>query len=218
MFAGKTVLQHKIRRFALYYYIKGELVLTDITTAVIDAGGVGYSLTVSGTTLGSIAGKIGTEIKLFTYLSVREDAMELYGFYTQEELKAFKMLVTVSGVGAKSAISILTILSAERLAAAVIAGDSKLISKAQGIGAKTAARIVLELKDKIGKEIDAGSLTEDYISSGDTENSDIRSEALNALLVLGYSRSEAVYALKGIQQSDDIETVIKKALARLMKS
>ncbi len=202
----------------MYYYIKGELVLTEINTAVIDAGGVGYFLTISGSTLGAIASKVGTEVRLFTYLSVKEDAMELYGFSTLDELSAFKMLISVSGVGAKSAISILSLMSPKSLSAAIVTGDSKAISRAQGIGAKTAARIVLELKDKAAKELppDSGnvSLTPDFEITLTNKSS----EALNALLVLGYTRAEANYALKDISPDCDLETMIKMALTKLMKN
>lgn len=200
----------------MYYYISGELVLAEPNTAVVDAGGVGYKMTVSGNTLGKLAGKNGTRVKLFTHLSVREDAMELYGFASLEELSVFRMLVSVSGVGTKSAVSILSLMSPERFAAAVMTGDSKAISKAQGIGAKTAARIVLELKDKVGKEFAAEASavqTEDIPETGGSN----MTEATNALMVLGYTRAEAVYGLKGSSPDADIETLIRCALAKLMK-
>ena len=114
----------------MYYYISGELVLADPTRAVIDAGGVGYRIFITGNTLGKLAGKIGSKVKLYTHFSVREDAMELYGFYTEEELSSFRMLISVSGVGAKSAVAILSLMSPERFAAAVMSGDAKAIAKA----------------------------------------------------------------------------------------
>ena len=187
----------------MYYYISGELVLAEPNTAVVDAGGVGYKMTVSGNTLGKLAGKNGTKVKLFTHLSVREDAVELYGFASLEELSVFRMLVSVSGVGTKSAVSILSLMSPERFAAAVMTGDSKAISKAQGIGAKTAARIVLELKDKVGKEFAAEASavqTEDFPETGGSN----LTEATNALMVLGYTRAEAVYGLNGASPDADI--------------
>lgn len=201
----------------MYYYISGELILVDANFAVIDAGGIGYKLTVSGNTLGKLAGKAGTKVCLYTYLAVREDAVELYGFSSQDELSAFKLLISVSGVGAKSAVSILSLMSPEKLAAVIVAGDSKSISRAQGIGAKTAARIVLELKDKIKKEIsigEAASETQGFYNEDSDEN---YSEAVKALAVLGYTKSEAIYALKGCDVSLSIEELIKQALSRLMK-
>ncbi len=201
----------------MYYYISGELALAEPNTAVVDACGVGYKMTISGNTLGYLAGKLGGKVKLYTHLSVREDAMELYGFASLEELSAFRMLISVSGVGAKSAVSILSLMSPERFATAVMTGDSKSISKAQGIGAKTAARIVLELKDKVGKELSAEEGMEVFDSDNNNEKSNNFTEAVNALMVLGYSRAEAMYALKGQDTKDDIETLIKKALTKLMK-
>lgn len=199
----------------MYYYISGELIVSDPNMAVVDAGGVGYRLNISGNTLGKLAGKIGSKVRLYTYLSVKEDAMELYGFYTLEELSSFRMLISVSGVGAKSAIAILTLMAPERFAAAVMNGDAKAIAKAQGIGTKTAQRIILELKDKIGKELstDDASGVESY-ESASTSNI---SEAANALMVLGYTRAEASFALKGLDPSLDLEVLIKNALSKLMK-
>ena len=200
----------------MYYYISGELILADPNNAVIDAQGVGYCMNISGNTLGKLAGKIGSKVRLYTHFSVREDAMELYGFYTLEELAAFRMLISVSGVGAKSAIAILTLMSPERLSAAVVNGDAKAISGAQGIGIKTAQRIILELKDKIGKELGSdasASMTDDVLPTGQSSIS----EAANALMVLGYTRAEASYALKGADPSAELETLIKTALSKLMK-
>ncbi len=201
----------------MYYYISGELVLAEPNTAVVDAGGVGYQMTISGNTLGKLAGKIGSRVKLYTHLSVREDAMELYGFSTLEELSSFRMLISVSGVGAKSAVSILSLMSPERFAAAVMNGDAKAIAKAQGIGSKTAARVILELKDTIKKEFaaeDDGGLTAEDLLPANENN---LSEAANALIVLGYTRAEASYALKGADPKADLEALIKTALTKLMK-
>lgn len=200
----------------MYYYISGELVLADPVNAVIDAQGVGYRINISGNTLGKLAGKIGSNVRLYTHLSVKEDAMELYGFYTLEELSSFRMLISVSGVGAKSAISILSLMSPERFAQAVVNGDAKAIAKAQGIGSKTAQRIILELKDKIGKEL---STDGDYVLEAEAESSGSSNiaAATDGLLVLGYTRSEAAYALKGLDPSLDVEVLIRNALSKLMK-
>lgn len=200
----------------MYYYISGELVLADPVNAVIDAQGVGYRINISGNTLGKLAGKIGTNVRLYTHLSVREDAMELFGFYTLEELSSFRMLISVSGVGAKSAISILSLMSPERFAQAVVNGDAKAIAKAQGIGSKTAQRIILELKDKVGKELSPDA---DYVGeTSDTGSSSSNiAAATDGLLVLGYTRSEAAYALKGLDPSLDVEVLIRNALSKLMK-
>ena len=202
----------------MYYYISGELVLTEPNMAVVDVGGIGYRMTISGTTLSAIASRIGTKVTLFTYLSVRDDAMELYGFASQDELSAFRMLISVSGVGLKSAISILSHLSPDKFALAVATGDTKAISRASGVGAKTAARVVLELKDKVAKELTSGSPAQNDMSETETLSGDAMSEALNALLVLGYSRQEAAAALKKMPQDADLETMIREALKKLMKN
>jgi Holliday junction DNA helicase RuvA len=201
----------------VYYYISGELIIAEPNTAVVEAAGVGYQLTISGYTLGKLAGKVGSKVKLFTHLSVREDAMELFGFFTMAELSSFRMLISVSGVGAKSAIAILSLMSPERFAAAVMNGDAKAIAKAQGIGNKTAARVILELKDKIKGTVssEAGGVFggEDILPVAENNIS----EATNALMVLGYTRAEAAYALKGADPKADLESLIKTALAKLMK-
>lgn len=199
----------------MYYHLNGELCLTEAHTAVIDCGGVGYKLTVSNTTLGAIASKLGQKVKLYTYLAVREDAMELFGFYSVEEHSAFKQLITVSGVGPKAAISILSTLTPEQFAAAVCSSDTKALGKANGIGAKTAARIVLELKDKLAKEFGTDVITAAPV--GITASGKL-SDAVNALLVLGYSKAEATAALSGIDSSTmPLDALITAALKRLVK-
>ena len=125
----------------MFYYLNGKLALAEPNTAVLDCGGVGYRLTVSGSTLGHLAGKLNAEVRLYTYLAVREDGIELFGFFELAERHAFEMLLGVSGVGPKAAISVLTLLSPAALSVAVATEDKKTISKASGIGPKTAARI-----------------------------------------------------------------------------
>ena len=199
----------------MYYHVNGELCLTEPHTAVIDCGGVGYKLTVSNTTLAAISSKLGEKVKLYTYLAVREDAMELFGFYSMQEHSAFKMLLTVSGVGPKAAVSILSTLTPEQFAAAVCSSDTKTLGKASGIGAKTAARIVLELKDKLAKEF--GSDVVSAAPAGITTTGKL-SDAVNALLVLGYSKPEANEDLAGIDSSSmSLEALITTALKRLVK-
>ena len=202
----------------MYYYLRGRLVLCSLSTAVVDCGGVGYRLTVSATTIGKMAGKIGEEVTLYTYLAVREDAMELFGFYSEDEYRAYKMLINVSGVGPKAAISILSALPPERLAAAIVSGDTKLISRAQGIGAKTAARVVLELKDKVAKELGAeiGSPVPEVSDQMSTQTASSGvSDALAALMVLGYTRQEAMSALRGLDPTKDCEALVREALKKL---
>lgn len=208
----------------MFYYINGKLTVLEATVAVIDVGGVGYKLTVSGTTHDSLpsprlqADEAPT-VKLFTHLAVREDDLELFGFYSAEELSAFKMLTSVSGVGPKAAMAILTLLTPEKFAMAVCSEDTKTLSKASGVGAKTAARIVLELKDKLSKEAPTivGGSTSSVGGFAEAPKNKL-SEAQDALVVLGYSRSEAISVLKSFDTSGlELEDIIRISLKKLMK-
>lgn len=207
----------------MFYYISGRLAMANPTTAVIDAGGVGYKLTISENTYNSLPPRHTVEApnaKLFTYMAVREDGIELFGFASETELSSFKMLLSVSGVGPKAAISILSLLTPEKFALAVCTEDRKTISKANGIGPKTAARIILELKDKLLKETDLNDAANASIESAAPvkTGSGKLSEAQDALMVLGYSRTEALNVLKNIDtQNLGLEEIIKKALKLLMK-
>lgn len=206
----------------MFYYISGKLALATPAFAVIDAGGVGYKLTISENTYNSLPPRHTSEnptARLFTYMAVREDDVELFGFATEEELSAFKMLLGVSGVGPKAAISILSLLTPEKFALAVCTEDRKTIAKANGIGPKTAARVILELKDKLIKETDLNAVANaglDNSASVPTSSGKL-SEAQDALMVLGYSRAEALNALKKIDTHNlGLEEIIKKALKLLM--
>lgn len=201
----------------MIYHLNGTLELCEEGSCVIDCGGVGYKLFISDNTYTAVVGQVGNKMKLLTYLQVREDAVELYGFKTNDELSAFKLLITVSGVGPKAAMSILSLLTPDRLSMAICSEDTKTIAKANGIGAKTAARVVLELKDKISKQVFAttdGGVAQSPVSFGKSSN---LSEALDALVVLGYSRSEAQRALGGIDPSLDVTKIIPIALSKLIK-
>ncbi len=206
----------------MFYYISGKLALATPSLAVIDAGGIGYRLTVSENTYNSLPPRHTQEppqVKLFTYLAVREDDIELFGFHSEAELASFKMLLGVSGVGPKAAISILSMLTPEKFALAVCTEDRKAIARANGIGPKTAARIILELKDKLMKETDLQSAVNDSIgvSAPVPTSSGKLTEAQDALMVLGYSRAEAQNVLKNIDtQSLGLEEIIKRALKLLM--
>ena len=192
--------------------------------AVVDVGGVGYKLTVSGTTYDRMPPHLSVseppEVKLYTYMSVREDDVELFGFASENELASFKMLLGVSGVGPKAAISILSLLTPEKLALAVCTEDRKTIAKANGIGPKTAARVILELKDKLLKQTDIEATASAVMETGTQKmptNSGKLAEAQDALMVLGYTRAEAQNVLKNIDtQSLGLEEIIKKALKMLM--
>lgn len=194
----------------MFYYVKGELVMTDPQSAVVDCGGVGYKLTVSMNTLSHLT-QTGKTVCLYTHFSVREDAVELFGFYDTEELSAFRLLISVSGVGPKAAMAILSLLSPEKFAVAVSSGDTKTLAKAQGIGAKTAARIVLELKDKVSAAATADGGEEDVSV---TDLGGIRDDALEALMVLGYQRQAAQKALAGCK-GDTLEELMRAALKKI---
>lgn len=201
----------------MIYHLNGTLELCEEGSCVIDCNGVGYKLFISDNTYTSVVGHVNEKMKLLTYLQVREDAMELYGFKTYDELSAFKLLITVSGVGPKAAMSILSLLTPDKLSMAICGEDTKTISKASGIGAKTAARVVLELKDKIAKQVFATTGNDPIQSPISFAKSSNLSEALDALVVLGYSKAEAQRALGGIDPSLDVTKIIPIALAKLMK-
>ena len=214
----------------MFYYISGTLAHLENGFAVVDAGGVGYKLTITGTTYDAMPPRHTVSeppsVKLYTYMSVREDGIELFGFITESELSAFKMLISVSGVGPKAAISILSLLSPEKFALAVCTEDTKTISKANGVGAKTAARIVLELKDKMLREapseISVSGSGNNRISVADAsrvpEGKRKLTEAQDALIVLGFSRAEALSAINGLDiENMELEQIIRESLKKLMR-
>lgn len=201
----------------MFYYVSGTVAHIEPYLAVIDCGGVGYACRTTSYTLSQI--KKGDKAKLFTYLSVREDAMDLYGFATGEELKLFQQLISVSGVGPKAALSILSSSTPANLALSIITGDEKALTCAQGIGKKIAQRVILELKDKLAKG-------QTISASGESVNGPAvtiipqnkLSEASAALAVLGYSQAEINTALKGIDlDSQPLEQIIRLALKNMMK-
>lgn len=208
----------------MFYYISGTLAAAEPGFAVIDAAGVGYKLTISQMTYEALPAHLSVaeapQVKLYSYMSVREDGVDLFGFYSYEELSTFKLLISVSGVGPKVALAVLSCLTPEKIALAVVGEDIKALSKASGVGAKTAARIVLELKDKLSRELPSSisvSKSPD-ITQASAASKNKLSEAQDALTVLGYSRAEAANALRAVY-SDDIglEDIIRKALKELMK-
>ena len=195
----------------MYYYIKGTLVQKSDNYIVVDANGVGYMIYTSLNSMQN-TGEIGKKITIYTYLHVREDVMDLFGFTTIEEKNMFMQLISVSGVGPKAALSILSVTTPAKFAVAVITNDVKTITKASGVGPKMAQRVILDLKDKMKTdelEIDLEDESEDILS-------DNRSEAISALVVLGYSSNDAQKAIKGIDGTLSVEEIIKKALAGLL--
>jgi len=201
----------------MFAYIKGTLTYKYNDYIVVEANGVGYKLTTSLTTIGAV-GAIGNEIKVFTHLHVREDIMCLYGFFTQEELSMFELLISVSGVGPKVAISLISTFSPSRFGLAIITDDIKMLTTAQGIGSKMAQRIILELKDKIKKEqLSAASFGKEVRAEVQNDRSQ-SSEAISALMVLGYSPVEASRAVAAaFSEEMDLESIIKAALRGLVR-
>lgn len=202
----------------MYAYIKGRLDYKHNDYLVVEAGGIGYKISTSLGTIES-AGPVGSDVKLYTHLYVREDIMSLYGFITQEELGMFELLLTVSGVGPKAAISLISFVSPSKFGLAVITDDAKTLTKAQGVGSKMAQRIILELKDKIKKEQLAapGGDVRQYSVSASAENSRV-SEAISALMVLGYTAIEASRAVSAVYSDEmDLESIIKGSLKSLVR-
>ena len=203
----------------MIYSLRGKLTVKELGFAVIECGGVGYGCRTSYNTAASL-GEIGSEAVLYTHLYVREDVVELFGFATLQELSCFRLLISVSGVGPKAATAILSDVTPERFALLVASGDSKSFTKTKGIGAKTAQRIVLELKDKISSETVSGSVAADAagfsaISSG-TAGASV-TEALEALMVLGYSQGEAAPILGKLDPALPTQELIKETL-RIMSA
>ena len=201
----------------MYYYVSGEVAHVEPYLAVVDCGGVGYACRTTAFTLSQI--KKGDKAKLFTYLSVREDAMDLYGFASAEELKLFQQLISVSGVGPKAALNILSAGTPANLALAIITGDEKSLTAAAGVGKKLAQRIILELKDKLTKGQTVSAAGESVAGPAVTIIPQNKlSEASAALAVLGYSQAEINVALKGIDiDNQSLEQIIRLALKNMMK-
>ena len=204
----------------MYYYLHGILEMNEAGTAVIDCMGVAYKLTTSLITSELLSDKLGEKVKLYTHLAVREDGIELFGFESSEERECFNKLITVSGVGPKAAMSILSIMTPDNFALSVCTEDIKAISKASGIGSKTAARIVLELKDKLSSELSAYSGKQSKSSSRPVSVPLISgnlAEATEALMVLGYDKSSVSSAIAGLDPKAPTGEIIRLALKKLAK-
>ena len=194
----------------MIYSVRGKLTHKEPFLAVVECAGVRYACRTTCSTSAQL-GETGKEVYLYTYLHVREDNVELFGFYSMQELNCFKMLISVSGVGPKAALSILSDIDAQRFALTVASGDSKVFTKTKGVGPKLAQRIVLELKDKIAKESITAS---DIKSSGNifVPEGDNCAEAVSALMVLGFSQEEVAAAVSKIDTSLDTGEIVKQAL------
>lgn len=200
----------------MFYSLSGKIVHSDISGVAIECSGIAFSVTTSVNTLRQL-GNVGDSATVYTHLAVREDGMELFGFADSEELQYFRMLISVSGVGPKAAVAILSVLTPEMLALSITAGDVKSITKAQGVGPKIAQRIVMELKDRVSKlvpeKVNTGKIAEakQVLASGNAD------EAINALMALGYSGSEAARAVSECDSSLPVESIIRQALRNLAR-
>lgn len=201
----------------MYSYIRGILTDQDEETIAVEAAGVGYNIYTTGQTFQALP-PIGSEVKIYTYLQVREDAMTLFGFLTKDDLKVFKLLLGVNGIGPKGAIGILSVMTTDDLRFAVLADDAKAIAKAPGVGNKTAQRLILELKDKLSlEEAFEQKLAHTAQSEEAHTTSGMQNEAVQALVALGYSSSEALKAVNAVELTEqmDTEALLKAALKKM---
>ena len=200
----------------MYAYIKGELAEINTDHIVIEAGGIGYQVFVSLQTFDYLP-SVGENLKIYTYLYLREDAMILYGFLTKDDLELFKLLISVSGIGPKGGLAILSTLEADDLRFAILSGDAKAISKAPGVGGKTAQRVILELKDKLSLEDAFEAKTEYVQKNAAAVGGSVKNDAVMALTALGYSSTESLKAVSAVEITEDmdVEEVLKAALKHL---
>ena len=201
-------------------YIKGELAGVTEEKAIIEAGGIGYGIYMPGKDLAQLPG-IGEHLKVHTYLNVREDAMQLFGFLTGDELEVFRLLITVNGIGPKGGLGILSALSADELRFAVMAGDVKAITAAPGIGKKTAERLILDLKDKLKMEDILERQPEEADLRSGTVGNDVQTEAVEALVSLGYGSAESLRAVReAVKENQETElgaeALLKIALKKML--
>lgn len=201
----------------MYAYLKGTIEEITEDNLILEVNNIGYNVKISARTANLLNG-IGSFVKIYTYTLVREDAFNLYGFLTRDDLEIFKKLITVNGIGPKGGLAILSVMSADELRFAILSGDAKAISKAPGIGAKTAERVILDLKDKVSLQ-DAISPKPDISIdslSGDSAFGE-KNEAIEALVALGYSASDALRAVKQVEITADasVEDILKASLKYL---
>lgn len=196
-------------------YVKGTLEEISENNAVVEVNGMGYNVKISAGTMNRLP-RLHQEIKLYTYTAVREDAFWLYGFLTKDELEIFRLLITVNGVGPKGALGILSVMSVSDLRFAILAADGKMLSKAPGIGKRTAERVILDLRDKISMEeaVESGAQA---VSATPGAKSNARNEAVEALVALGYGAGDALKAVNQVPDGDeDTETILKAALKHML--
>lgn len=196
----------------MLYSVRGKLIHTTASTAIVECGGVGFRCQTTLNTLKSL--KLGSEVTLYTYLNVREDAMELFGFASKTELDTFKNLISVSGVGPKAGLAVLSELSPEQVAMAIASDDIKTITRAQGVGKKIAQRIILELKDKLAKEASSGGSLGGLSGAAAVSSGNV-SKAIEALGVLGYTPAEVAPVLAEFDGSLPVERLIALTLKQM---
>ena len=202
-------------------YIRGELCDIEEQKAIVDVNGVGYGIYMPQQAL-SLLPPMGQQVKIHTYLNIREDAMQLFGFLTKEDLNVFRLLIGVNGIGPKAGLNILSCLSPDELRFAVLSGDAKAISATPGIGKKTAEKLILELKDKLNIEdmlehAAQGGDSEDLASGTDTASNTMQAEAVQALTALGYGSAESLRAVKkSSPECSSVEDILKEALKFLL--
>ena len=196
----------------MYAYIKGEIVDITEDNLVLECNNIGYNIRIPLSVAQRLPG-IGATVKIYTYTSVREDAFNLFGFLSKDDLEIYKKLIAVNGIGPKGALSILSAMSAEDLRFAILSGDVKAISKAQGIGAKSAERIILELRDEV-QLMGSAALEPDVMAAGVPTQNSAKNEAVEALTSLGYTPSDALKAVRQITVTEDMDagTILKQAL------
>ena len=198
-------------------YIRGELVAVEEEKVIVDVGGVGYGIFMPAQSVGRLP-QIHNEVKLHTYLHIKEDAMQLYGFLTRDDLKVFKLVIGVSGIGPKGALNILSNLSADDLRFAVLSNDVKAISAAQGIGKKTAEKLIIELKDKLSMDDVLKHMAVEEKTVSGVQNNGVQAEAVQALAALGYGNTEALRAVRQaeVTAGSTVEDILKQALRFMM--
>lgn len=200
----------------MYAYIKGEIIDISEDNLVLECNNIGYNIRIPLSVAQRLPG-IGATVKIYTYTSVREDAFNLFGFLSKDDLEIYKKLIAVNGIGPKGALSILSAMSADDLRFAILSGDAAAIAKAQGVGKKSAERIILELRDKVQFMGSAATDLEVLTSSDTTAETNAKNEAIEALTSLGYSPSDALRAVRQVELTEDMDagTILKQALKRI---
>ena len=200
-------------------YIRGELAAVEEDRVIVEVGGIGWGIFMSGRAMGSLPA-VGSEVKLHTYLNVKEDAMQLFGFLTRDDLAVFRQVIQVNGIGPKGGLAVLSVLTPDDLRFAVMSNDVKAISAAPGIGKKTAEKLILELKDKLKIEdaLEHAATGEEMTEPGTAQGTQVQADAVAALAALGYGSTEALRAVRKVEDSGEmtVEEVLKQALKYLM--